>query len=183
MSLDVIRLADQFLGGDVRDGMGRPDLAMRMGIARAHRRTSILEDLHVVDFGHLRQFLELSCPGTDHGFYLFPLHGGQREVMARGEADHSAQARFALGDQQSPIFQVEAVVAYPGLKRREVVLEDECAGVTRIEHSADPGISRTEIASRVILGLVFSGNCFDLPLPWPARPMGRDQHPLIGERV
>ena len=149
--------------------MRSPDLAMRMRIARPHHRAAIFEDLHVIDLRHLRQFLELGSPGMDHVFNLFRRHRGEGKVVARGEADYPANARLALRDQQSPVFEVEAVVANRRFECRKVIFENKRAGVSRVEDPARPRISRAKVASGVIFGLVFSRNFFDLPLPRTAR--------------
>ena len=111
------------------------------GIAGPHHRAAIFEDLHVIDLRHLRQLPELGSPGMDHVFNVFRRHRGQGEVVARGEADYPAQAGFAFRDQQSPVFDVETVVADRRFERGKVIVENERAGVARVEDPARPRIS------------------------------------------
>src|SRR4029079_7515201 len=183
MSLQVISLAGQLLSRDLRKRVGGPDLAVGVRIAGPHDGAAIFEDLHVVDLRHLSQLLELSGPGADHTCNLCGRHGGQGKIVAGREADYPANAGFAFGDQQSPVFEVEAIVANPQLERRKVIFENEGSGVSRIKYPSRPGISRAKIAGGVIFGLAFGRNLLDLPLPRPTGAMWGNQHSLVGEGV
>jgi hypothetical protein len=119
----------------------------------------------------------------DHVFNIFRRHRGEGKVVARGEADDPAQARFALRDQQSTVLEVETVVANRRFESRKVVVENKRVGVVRVENPAHPRISRAKVASGVIFGLVFRRNFFDLPLPWTPGAVWRYQHPLVGEGI
>ena len=154
-----------------------------MRVAGAHRGAAILKDLHVIDLRHRSHFLELRRPGMDHTFDIFRLHRGECEVVARRKADHTAKSGFAFGYNQSPVFHVHTVAGCGRLQRGKVIVEDERVGIPRINDSASPGISRTEIAGRVIFRLFVNGNVLELPLPGSACPMRRNQHPLVGKRV
>jgi hypothetical protein len=119
----------------------------------------------------------------DHVFDMLRRQGGKGEVMARGEADHAAKSGFAFGHNQSSVFEVPAVVGNGRLERGKVIVENERAGIPRINYSADPGVSRTEITGRVIFGLFVNRNLLDLTLPRTAGAMGRYQYPLVGKWV
>src|SRR6266851_4692479 len=140
MSVEMVDLAYQLLSGDVWNRMGRPYLAVGMRVTGAHHRAAIFENLHVIDLWQLRQFLELGDPGLDHTFNLSRRHGGQGEVVARGETDDPTKSRLAFRDQQAAVFQIDAVVAGARLQRGKVVVKNECAGIARIDHPADAGI-------------------------------------------
>src|SRR6202163_470049 len=111
---------------------------MRMRIARPHHRAAIFEDLHVIDLWHLRQLLELGSTGMDHDFNIFRRHRGEGKVVARGEADYPAKARFTLCEKQSTVFEVEAVVANRRFERRKIIVENKRAGVVSLENPAHP---------------------------------------------
>jgi len=76
----------------------------------------------------------------DHVFDMLRRQGGKGEVMARGEADHAAKSGFAFGHNQSSVFEVPAVVGNGRLERGKVIVENERAGIPRINYSADPGV-------------------------------------------
>src|SRR5882724_4844914 len=183
MFFGIASLADQFLSGDLWNRLGGPDLAVRMRITGTHHGAAILEDLHVIDLRQLPQLPELGGPGMDHVFNVRRRHSGKGKVVARGKADYPAQAGFAFRDQQSPVFDVEAVVANRGFEGGKVIVENEGAGVARIEHPADPRIARAKVAGGIIFGLGLTRYFLELPLPRPARAMWRYQHPLVGKRV
>jgi hypothetical protein len=125
----------------------------------------------------------LGGPGMDHSFNLFRGHSGKGKVVARGEADYTAEARLAFRDQQSPVFDIEAVVVNRRFERRKVIVENEGFGVARIEDPASPGISRAKVAGGIIFGFMLCRDFFELALPRPAGAMRRYQDPLVRERV
>src|ERR1700680_1301147 len=84
----------------VRNRTGRPDLTMRMGIAGAHRRTAILEDLNIVNVVSYSEIAELIGPDINHASSLGQSHAGKGQVVSRREADYAANSRFRLGDDQ-----------------------------------------------------------------------------------
>jgi hypothetical protein len=119
----------------------------------------------------------------DYVLDVLDRHGGKGKVVARGEADYTAAPGFALRNQQTPVFDVQAVGGAIGLKRGKIVVEDERTCIDRIADTANPRISGTEIAGRVILGLAINWDLFELPLPGAACTMGGHQHPLVSKGV
>ncbi len=156
---------------------------MGMRIAGAHRGAAIFKDLHVIDLRHRSQFLELLSPGADHTFDVLCRHSGKGEVVAGRKADHAAESGLAFGDNQAPVFQVQAVVANARFECGKVVVEDECARIFGINDTANPGISRTEVTRGVVLRFLLCRNPLELALPGTAGAMRRDEHPLVGERI
>src|SRR5712691_4270555 len=77
-------------------GIG-PDLAMRMRITGAHHRSAILKDLYVVDPRNVAQFVVLLDPNIHNTADLLETHAGNREVMARIETNHAADATLRVG--------------------------------------------------------------------------------------
>jgi len=56
----------------------------------------------------------------------FAGHSGKGEVVA-GEKQITRQSPGSPSAKSGPVFQVQAVVATPGLSAGKVVVEDECA--------------------------------------------------------
>ena len=129
-----------------------------MRVTRSHRRAAILKNLYVVDLRHRAQFAELLRPGTDYVFNVLWLHGGKRQVVAWREADYAAESGFTFSDNQSAIFQIHPVVVNGGFKRGEIIIEDECAGIARVNYPTYSGISRAKVAGRVIFWFFVNRN-------------------------
>src|SRR4051812_21535521 len=110
MLLEVSFLAAQLFSGDLWDRAGGPYLAVRMRIAGSHHRAAVFEDLDVIDLRHCPQFVELRGPCLYYAHNILWRHGGQGQVVARGETDYPAQAWLAFRDQQPAVFNVDAVV-------------------------------------------------------------------------
>ena len=123
----IVGLRGELLGGLVGEAPARPDLAVRMRIAGAHRGAAVLEDLHRVDVVHGAERQVLLAPRSDDMPEVFDGEARHGEVVARRIADHPADAGFRLGDDQPAA--IDRVMADPRLQRREVVVEDE--GVRR----------------------------------------------------
>ena len=151
-----------------------------MRIACAHHGAAILEDLHMIDLGHRSQFLELGGPGADHVFDVFGLHGGKGEVVAGREADHPAEPGFAFRHQQSPVFNVQRRREAPGLSAAKSLSKTNVPVYGRIHDPADPGVSRAEVAGRVIFRLPVNRDLLELTLPGPTGAMGdTSTHSLV----
>ena len=80
-----------------------------MRIAGAHHGAAVLEDLHVTDVVEASQFAKLPHPGVNDNLDCLGRHGCERQVVARGKANHSAKARFGLGHQQTLVLDVETI--------------------------------------------------------------------------
>src|SRR5215469_107256 len=113
----------------------RPDLAMRVRIARSHHATTVFEYLDVVDFLSGAEFTKLIDPDLDNAFNLPNLHGGKRQIVARREANDPADAGLALGDDQALLVDVEPRAVGTLLERGEIVVEYERCAVSRIAHA------------------------------------------------
>ena len=100
MLLVVCLLRSQFAQRLVGNVLSRPDLAVRVRIARAHHRAAVLEYLHVVDPGKLTECCGLFGPGVDHAGDIRHGHPREREGVVGVEAEDAAEAPLGLGDQQ-----------------------------------------------------------------------------------
>jgi hypothetical protein len=96
-----------------------------MRIAGAHHGPAIFENLNVPDIFHSGQFLKLFDPGVDDRFYLVHRHGCESEIMARRKANHAADARLGLGNQQTLVVDVESSVSRLSFQSRKIIVEDE----------------------------------------------------------
>ena len=66
-----------------RHMLGRPDLPVRVRIARAHLCSSIFEDLDMSDVGMCAELLILLCPGLDDPLDRWRRKVSETEVVAR----------------------------------------------------------------------------------------------------
>jgi hypothetical protein len=78
--------------------------------------------------------------------------------VARREADHAAKTGLTFGENQSAVLQVHPVVVNGRLKRGKIIIENEGAGISRVNYPTNPGISRTKIAGRVIFRFFVNWN-------------------------
>jgi hypothetical protein len=84
---------------NVGDGCGGPDLAMRMGVAGAHHRAAILENLHVIDVVARAKLHKLSGPGIYDGAYVGRLHHRECQVMFGRKTEDAADSSFRFRDE------------------------------------------------------------------------------------
>ena len=80
----------------IRHMLRRPDLPMRVRIARPHHRPAIFEDLHMLDPVRRAQFFILSGPCIHHPANLLARHARQGERVVRVVAKHLAQPARGL---------------------------------------------------------------------------------------
>ena len=64
------------------------------------------------------------------------MHGGKGEVVARREANYAAKPGLTFCHKQTPILNIQAVAWNSWLERGKVVVENEGAGVGRIDYPA-----------------------------------------------
>ena len=83
MKRQIVALGGRLLGEFIRQTMARPDLTVRMRIARPHHHPSILENLHRVDEREGAELPPLFSPGLNHTCNIRDHHTRQRQVMAR----------------------------------------------------------------------------------------------------
>src|SRR5579864_809615 len=156
---------------------------MRMRVAGSHHGAAILENLDVVNIRTHTQFLELARPGPHHFGDVLRIHGGERQVVARGETHDSARAGFPGGNKESFSVNIEAIGDGVRLQGREVIVEDKSALVDGVVDASGPGISRAQVASRVIFRLPFDGNFLYGTLPGPQSAVRGHQYPFAGEGI
>jgi hypothetical protein len=151
-----------------RHVLGRPDLAVRVRVARTHRGAAVLEDLDVADARVGAELLDLLRPDLDDPLDGLLRQRAEVEVVPRRVADDAAGAVLAraLGDE-----------------RRKVVREHEGAVVVRVPDAARARVPGAEVAGPIVLRQLLARRRLDLPLPRAAAPLRRDEHPLARERV
>src|ERR1700722_7988006 len=176
-------LTREFRHNLIGDRLAGPDLTVRMRIACAHHRTTILEDLHVADVVARTQLNGLFDPRIHHRTNLLHRHLRQREVMTRRKTDHPAGSALALGDKESLAGLVTREPWSVQLQCCKVILEDIGAGVFFSPRSGGPHVSRTQIAVRIVGQRSRSSLGLGLPLPRSLRPMGGHQYPLPLQRI
>ena len=97
---EILRLGVGLLLHLVGQMAGRPDLAVRMRVGAAHDLAAVLENLYGSDIRPAAERDRLLDPGVHHPLDVGDLHHGDREIMARREAQHAADAELALGDRR-----------------------------------------------------------------------------------
>src|SRR6266404_8355599 len=183
MRFQIFTLRDKLAGGLLGNGAGRPDLAVRMGVAGAHHFAAVFENLHVLNFVQGSQFAELTGPGADDLLDRADTHAGKSQIVARREAHHAADSGFAFGDQQAFILHIYAGQGRVFFECCEIILKDEGGFVLRVSNSTSPCIARTEVTSWVILWTVRLRDCLNRALPWTLGSMWGDQHPFVRQRI
>jgi hypothetical protein len=150
-------------------------------VAAAHERALVLEDLHVADEVEGAETRRLVGPGVDHGPDAGDVHIGERQVVARREAEDAADAARGTGAEQLVV--ERGTGRRLGEQGREVVVERERRGVRRIRGPVRATIAGAEVARRVIRRALVARRRLDLSLPRALQPMGRAEDPLVEERV
>jgi len=92
--IEVTGLRSALCCGLVGDVFGGPDLAVRVGIARAHHGSPILEYLDIADAWAGTELAFLRGSDVDDAANGGELHGGQGEIVAGIEAEDAANALF-----------------------------------------------------------------------------------------
>jgi len=179
---EVLALGFGFGCGLFGDEAGGPDLAVWMGVAGAHHRAAVLEDLHVLDPVVGAQLLVLAHPGVDDGADLFAGHAGQGERVVGVVAEDLAEAACRHGAEKlrglrsgrrGRIGQESGVIVYKG----------EHAVVGRIDRTAGTVVAGAEVAFRIVGDAGRRGFLAHFALPRPLRAMGRNQHPRLPQRI
>ena len=96
----VVQLMLGFACRLVRDVLGGPDLAVRMGIAGAHHGAAIFEDLYIADIRPVAELSSLRGPGFDNPLDLCGLHAGERQAVIGMKAENTAGPSLALGPKE-----------------------------------------------------------------------------------
>src|ERR1700730_675306 len=159
----------------------RPNLAVRMRIARSHQRTAVLKNLHVAHPIDPSQAPELLSPHENHVTNLSERHPWNRQIMSRRKTDHPANPLLrARHEQTAFIFFKRSRIRQKG---REIIIKSECAGVLRISGAVRPFISRAQVASRIVSRQIRPCRLLHPPKPRPLRSMRRNQHPLARQWI
>ena len=160
------------------EGGACPDLPVGMRVRGAHRLAAVLEDLDPLvvrpELGRLRG------PDVDHGPDVGLRHQGKGHVVARREAQHPAGSGLALGPQQAVVDPLGGDLRPQG---GVVVGEHERPVVGRIDQTVRPGVRRAQVAGRVVGHVGRPARWVLAAQPRPARPLGRDEHPLVDEGI
>ena len=155
-----------------------PDLAVRVRVAGAHRRTAVLEDLHPAVA--LAELGGLVGPDVDHVPDRGLVHARQGHVVTGREAHDAAGATGSLGPEQPAADRLAGGVR---AERREVVGEHEGGRVVRVHVPRDPRVARAEVAVGIVDRALLGRFRLLGAQPGALRPARGHQHPLPGQRV
>ena len=178
MSLQILALRSKLTGGLVGDMFRGPDLAVWMWVGGTHHGAAVFKDLDVADVGTRTQFGFLGGPFLDYAPYGLDGHGGQREVVARIEAENPADAAFGRSPEQPGPIRVSFGRIDVAHQRGKVVLKNERFRVLRSLVSAGTLVSGAKVTAWVVAERSRPGGVFHLALPWPLGPMRGNNHPL-----
>src|SRR5438128_12004293 len=87
--------------GEVWQRSIRPNLAVRVWIARAHHLAAILENLHVVNPGNLPKCAVLLDPSIHDSAQFLDAHLRHGEIVSRRKTHHPANPLLCFSYQQS----------------------------------------------------------------------------------
>jgi len=138
---------------------------VRVRVGTAHHRALVLEDLDVADEIALAQVASLLGPGIHHAADVARLHLGQRQVVARAEADHPADPALALDAKQRVI--VRLVGGRAGQQRGKIIVENERARVVGVAVAPGALVAGTQVAVRIVPRAGIGRRILDLALPGP----------------
>ena len=158
----------------------RPDLAVRMRVRAAHDLAAVLEDLDGGDVSARAEIDRLFDPDVDDALDVGDVHLRQRQVVARREAEHAAEAGFAFRHEQPVLAPLRRRVR---VERGEVVVEHERVPIVRIARAVGAEVAGTEIAIRIMGDRRRGGDRLALALPRALHPVRRDERPFAGQRI
>ncbi len=162
MSRLVLPLTLQLVLDFIRHDAGRPDLPVRMRIARAHHLAAILEDQHVSEVATRIELGELRSPGTHDACCFLLRQVAERQIVPRRIAQHAAFARDRLRREQSLAFRACITCR---IECRKVVRENVRLRVLQIHSTVRALVAGTQIALRIVRESSRRRRCFVLPLP------------------
>ncbi len=171
----------EFFRRFIRNVFRCPDLAVRMWIGGTHLRTFIFKDLHIMDEIFRAKFCGLLPPGLNHLFDGRVFKFGKSQVVARGEANDSAESPLGNGSKQRVVGIVRGRFLWQ--KRREVIIENKGGGIIQILYSPGSFVARTKITMRVVGRKMFSWSFFHLPQPGTSSAVRGNKHPLACKRI
>src|SRR2546421_10655391 len=148
----------------------RPNLAVRMRIARAHHLAAVLEDLHVINPWNFPKRAVLFDPAVHDGAQFRDAHSRNSEIMARRKTHHAADSLLHSPNKQAARIKLEL----PDVRqhRRVIVIKSVRFRITWRLRSARALITRAQIAVRIERDRRRSYELFHFPLPRPPHPMG-----------
>ena len=123
-----------------------PDLAVRMGVGRAHRLAAVLEDLDVAIV--VPSSVVWSAHEVDHPAHVACGHGAERQIVARREAHDATGARLALSLQQAVVEAPSRLMAGWSAAKSLVKTYVDVIGGVAIAVGAD--VARAQVARRVV---------------------------------
>jgi hypothetical protein len=188
----VTLLRDPLPSGNARYVIGRPELAVGVRIAAPHDGALVLEDLCVADELPRVEGRRFVGPGVHNERDVVDVHVGERQIVARREADDPAEAAHGLGHEQlrrcgrdvrrrTPIR--KGVLHIVPQKRRKIVVERERGSVSRVAFAVGACVAGTEIACGIVRREVVPRDCLDLSQPGTFEAVGRAEHPLVEQGI
>ena len=168
-------------GREIRQCGVRPNLAMRMRVACAHKFAAVFKDLHVTNPGDLREGRKLPDPGVNHAAQFLSVHSRNGQIVTRREAQDAADAAVGLGDKQA-ILPVLQPLNF-GQQRGKIVVERVSCGVGRRLLAASALVPRAQIAVGIVSNRRRRRKLLDFSLPGAPGALWRDKDPLPQQRV
>ena len=103
--------------------------------------------------------------------------------MTRRKTHYAANARLALGNEQSLAKQINPLAGNATFQCGEIVLEDKSIVVRGVFRAASADVSRAQITFRIVGWALRSRCMFSCSLPWTLCAMRRNQHPFARQRI
>ena len=166
----------------------RPDLPVRVRIARPHHRPAILKNLHVPEIRLRAQRSVLLGPRIHDFPNIGDVHPRQRQTVVGMETHHSAPPPLPLRTQQlrrgprpAPSWRRWMELRRPltprlrciGQQCRIIVIENVNAFILGRDFPPGARIPRTQIALGIVVHIGEPRSLVDLALPRPIRPVRR----------
>src|SRR5437868_12318780 len=151
---------------------------MRMGIARAHHRATVLENLNVIHKFQRTEFERLTNPHVYHLFDFGRGHLAQRNVMSGRKTSDATNSLFR--NYQDKIFTAGVLVLlrHMLLEGGEIIGEYKSGRVLRIAYSPCTQITWTQIAVGGVRRQCLRCAFLNLSLPRPDGAVWRYQNPF-----
>ena len=108
---------------------------------------------------------------------------GARTIMITSDGVFSMDGFIAPLDEMSALAAEDGGLGHIGQQGGRVVGEHAAACIGGVHGAADARVARAEVAARVVAGRSVFGDGLLLALPGPLAAVGRDEHPLAGQRI
>src|SRR5579862_1690547 len=172
--------AQRFFEELVGDVELRPNLSVRVRVARAHHRTAVFENRYGVDVRNAGELRVLIGPAIDDAGDGLLRQRGQMQIVARRVTDDPAVAGLGFsGKQQLSLGVTRREVLWRRSERWKIVAKNKRRLVFGIALAVGANVAGTQVALRIVLGYGRCGNGRVLSLPRPVGAMRRYEYPLV----